>query len=109
MRSEPADRQTSHPDGPTRLGRRRFLYGAAAGLVIRPLIAEAQAPKVYRIGMLERTSPAVNASNLDAFRQGLRELRYVEGKTSSSSTDRRTGATIDSPPWPRSSSARRWT
>ena len=80
MRSEPADRQASHPDGPTRLGRRRLLHGAAAGLVVRPLIAEAQAPKVYRIGMLERTSPVINAPNLDAFRQGLRESGYVEGK-----------------------------
>jgi putative tryptophan/tyrosine transport system substrate-binding protein len=30
--------------------------------------------------MLERTSPAINAANLDAFRQGLRDLGYVEGK-----------------------------
>ena len=68
MRSERADRQTSHPDGPARLGRRRFLFNTAAALIVRPPIVEAQAPKVYRIGMLERTSPAVNASNLDAFR-----------------------------------------
>src|SRR4030088_2332594 len=30
--------------------------------------------------MLERTSPATNAANLDAFRRGLRELGYVEGQ-----------------------------
>jgi putative ABC transport system substrate-binding protein len=36
--------------------------------------------KVYRIGMLERTSPVSNAANLDSFRRGLRELGYVEGK-----------------------------
>ena len=36
--------------------------------------------KVYRIGMLERTSPAVNAANLDAFRRGLLDAGYVEGK-----------------------------
>jgi hypothetical protein len=30
--------------------------------------------------MLETTSPALNASNLDAFRQRLRELGYVEGR-----------------------------
>jgi ABC-type uncharacterized transport system substrate-binding protein len=36
--------------------------------------------KVYRIGMLERTSPTINTANLDGFRRGLRELGYVEGK-----------------------------
>lgn len=30
--------------------------------------------------MLERTSPATNAVNLDAFKDGLRDLGYVEGK-----------------------------
>jgi putative ABC transport system substrate-binding protein len=30
--------------------------------------------------MLERTSTAINAANLEGFRQGLRELGYVEGK-----------------------------
>ena len=30
--------------------------------------------------MLERTPAAINAANLDGFRQGLRELGYVEGK-----------------------------
>lgn len=35
--------------------------------------------KLYRIGMLERTSPAVNAANVDRFRQGLRDFGYVEG------------------------------
>jgi putative tryptophan/tyrosine transport system substrate-binding protein len=45
-----------------------------------PLAAAAQQPgKVYRIGMLETTSMALNAANLDAFRQGLRDLGYVEG------------------------------
>jgi ABC-type uncharacterized transport system substrate-binding protein len=37
--------------------------------------------RLYRIGILERTSPAANAANLEAFRQGLRELGYVEGKS----------------------------
>ena len=31
--------------------------------------------------MLERTSTAINAANLEGFRQGLRELGYVEGKS----------------------------
>lgn len=52
-----------------------------APLVLRPIAGEAQqTDKVYRIGVLERTSPTVNAANLDAFRQGLRALGYVEGK-----------------------------
>ena len=39
-----------------------------------------QAGKVYSIGVLERTTIALNAANFEAFRQGLRELGYVEGK-----------------------------
>ncbi len=47
-----------------------------------PLAVDAQRPeKLYRIGMLERTSTAINAANLEGFRQGLRELGYVEGKS----------------------------
>ena len=37
--------------------------------------------KLHRIGMLERTSATINAANLDAFRQGLRDLGYVEGQS----------------------------
>ncbi|HXU91202.1 MAG TPA: ABC transporter substrate-binding protein [Methylomirabilota bacterium] len=51
----------------------------ALGVLAAPLAAEAQqSQKVYRIGMLERTSPAINAANLDGFKRGLRELGYVE-------------------------------
>jgi putative ABC transport system substrate-binding protein len=61
--------------------RRTFLAMASGSLLAAPLAAEAQqAEKVYRIGMLERTSSAINAANLNGFRQGLRELGYVEGK-----------------------------
>src|SRR5262249_1027084 len=41
----------------------------------------AQSEKLYRIGMLERTSAATNRANIDAFRQGLGELGYVESKS----------------------------
>ena len=40
-----------------------------------------QPTKVPRIGYLGATSPAATAARIDAFRQGLRELGYVEGKT----------------------------
>ena len=63
------------------IDRRAFLAGSGAVLLAAPLAAEAQpAGKVYCIGVLEPTSMALNAANLDAFRQGLRELGYVEGR-----------------------------
>jgi putative ABC transport system substrate-binding protein len=45
-----------------------------------PAATAGRPDNVYRIGMLERTPMSLNAANLDAFRQGLRELGYVEGK-----------------------------
>ena len=39
-----------------------------------------QATKIPRIGFLITSSPSVIAPRMDAFRQGLRELGYVEGK-----------------------------
>jgi putative ABC transport system substrate-binding protein len=43
--------------------------------------AEAQQPtKVPRIGYLSVSSPSAMSTRIEAFRQGLRELRYVEGK-----------------------------
>lgn len=51
------------------------------GLVTAPLAARGQpAGKVYRIGILETIPAARNAANLDAFRKGLRDLGYVEGR-----------------------------
>ncbi|HEY2922002.1 MAG TPA: ABC transporter substrate-binding protein, partial [Candidatus Binatia bacterium] len=43
--------------------------------------AEAQQPtKIPRIGYLGGNSPSANRARIEAFRQGLRELGYVEGK-----------------------------
>jgi putative ABC transport system substrate-binding protein len=44
------------------------------------LSAEAQQPKLPRIGFLFGASPSANAGRIEAFRQGLRELGYIEGK-----------------------------
>jgi ABC-type uncharacterized transport system substrate-binding protein len=53
----------------------------ALSLFLAPIPAESQpAGKVYRIGVLETRSAALNAANLDAFRQGLRELGYRDGQ-----------------------------
>jgi hypothetical protein len=50
-------------------------------LLVIPLAAKAQpAARVYRIGMLETRSLALNAANVEAFRQGLRTLGYTEGQ-----------------------------
>jgi putative ABC transport system substrate-binding protein len=61
-----------------KLKRREFisLLGGAAAW---PLAARAQQPgRVWRIGVLETTSMALNAANFEAFRQSLRELGYIE-------------------------------
>ena len=42
--------------------------------------APASAQKVYRIGILETTSPTLNAANFNALKEALRELGYVEGR-----------------------------
>jgi putative ABC transport system substrate-binding protein len=53
----------------------------ASGVLVAPLAAEAQqAGKVPRIGFLLGPAPADSAPYLEAFRQGLRELGYVEGQ-----------------------------
>jgi len=61
--------------------KRREFITLLGGAATWPLTARAQqATKSYRIGMLETISPALNAAHLDAFREGLRQLGYVEGK-----------------------------
>jgi putative ABC transport system substrate-binding protein len=62
------------------MNRRAFVLGGVAALAA-PHATDAQyLEKLYRIGVLERTSPAINAANLDGFRQGLWALGYVQGK-----------------------------
>jgi len=53
----------------------------AVFLLAAPLAVEAQVPaKVFRIGFLATNTPAATAPRLEAFRQGLRDLGYVEGR-----------------------------
>jgi putative tryptophan/tyrosine transport system substrate-binding protein len=62
------------------MDRRRFLLTSLAGALAGPLAADAQQPgKVYRIGFLW-DSPAAFPDAIEAFRQGLRDLGYVEGQ-----------------------------
>lgn len=64
------------------MDRRTFVYGLGASILTASLAAEAQqAGKVPRVGLL---TPGVGVGRqhlVDAFRQGLRDLGYIEGQT----------------------------
>ena len=63
------------------LKRREFITLLGGAAAAWPLAARAQQPtKVWRIGMLETIPSAQNGPQLDPFRQGLRQLGYVEGQ-----------------------------
>ncbi len=63
------------------MDRRAFIAAVTGGLLAAPLVAQAQqAGKIPRIAFLTTTSPE-NSPTTEAFRQGLRELGYVEGRT----------------------------
>ncbi len=58
-----------------------FVFTLALGLLTAPLAAGAQQlAKTPRKGLLGVTSAAEYASRIEAFRQGLRDLGYVEGQ-----------------------------
>src|SRR6266567_4822876 len=61
--------------------RRTFVALVSGGLLAAPFVAEAQpAGKVYRIAYLGNSSAALESELVAAFRQGLRDLNYVEGQ-----------------------------
>jgi putative ABC transport system substrate-binding protein len=63
------------------MNRREFILALGGAAVAWPLAARAQqARKVWRIGVLETISPALNAANFDALLRGLRTVGYVEGQ-----------------------------
>ena len=62
--------------------RRAFIGTLTGGLLAAPLAAEAQEMgKVPRVGFLSGVSRSDLQRHVDAFRQGLRELGYVEGQS----------------------------
>ena len=61
--------------------RRKLLVAIGAGALAAPLALFAQQPaKVYRIGFLGAASASGSAKWVEAFRAGLRDLGYLEGK-----------------------------
>jgi putative ABC transport system substrate-binding protein len=62
-------------------GKNVICFALWAMLLVPCRLADAQQTgKVYRVGFLGFPAPTANAGRNEAFRQGLRELGYVEGK-----------------------------
>ena len=57
------------------------IIGLALTFVFGGVVAQAQQPKkAHRIGYLAAASASANPARIEAFKQGLRELGYMEGK-----------------------------
>jgi putative tryptophan/tyrosine transport system substrate-binding protein len=62
--------------------KRRKFIGLVGGAAAWPVVARAQqVAKVARIGWMSRGNATANDPNMNAFRQGMRELGYVEGQS----------------------------
>jgi putative ABC transport system substrate-binding protein len=62
------------------INRRTFFAITAGALMVAGRVAEAQQTRIYRIGFLGSESASEFASRVEAFRGGLRDLGYVEGR-----------------------------
>jgi putative ABC transport system substrate-binding protein len=62
------------------MDRRTFIGGIAGGLLVAPLAARAQQPAMPVVGFLNSRAAGDDPYLLAAFRQGLKEVGYVEGQ-----------------------------
>ena len=62
------------------MDRRTFVVGVTAGLVARPLVAHGQQAKMPIVGYVRTTPSAPFVHFLTAFRKGLEETGFIEGK-----------------------------
>ena len=60
--------------------RRRVVIALGAGTLSVPFYAAAQPSRVYRVGFLGNSTAALEANLVGPFREGLRDLGYVEGR-----------------------------
>jgi putative ABC transport system substrate-binding protein len=75
----PSRPKRSGQAGDSAVDRRAFIGALAGTVMAAPLAAQAQqAGKVWRIGFVGAETPSINGHFLTAFRQGMRELGYVE-------------------------------
>ena len=62
------------------MDRRTFIGSVAGGLLGAPLVTRAQQPAMPVIGFLNSATPELYQFNVAAFRQGLQEVGWFEGK-----------------------------
>jgi len=60
--------------------RRQLLIALGTGALAAPFASRAQQQKVYRVGFLGNSTAALEANLVAPFREGLRDLGYVEGR-----------------------------
>jgi len=63
------------------MDRRAFIHAVVGGLIAAPLTVKAQQTgRAPRIGFLGNGNPNLQSPSVEAFRQGLRELGWIEGQ-----------------------------
>src|SRR5262245_62359572 len=60
--------------------RRHFMLGLGSAAVVLPLAARAQSTAMPVVGYLQTGAPELSTRQVAAFRQGLSETGYVEGR-----------------------------
>ena len=63
------------------MNRRRFIVNSLAGVFVTPGAEAQQTAKVHQIGFLPSGASAAHRQQLEALREGLRELGYIPDKT----------------------------